>query len=86
MAFYLHLNPDNEAICKICIEGKRNNIIAHMRASDILVGIDASCVVSPKKCKLLCDRLAKTEDIVVLALVYDRASTSKALSHAVWTS
>ena len=59
-----------------------------MRESDILVlvGIGASCVVSPKKCKLLCDRLAKTEDIVVLALVYDRASTSKALSHAVWTS
>lgn len=57
-----------------------------MGAPDILVGIGASRIVTPKKCKLLCDRLAKTEDIIVLALVYYRASTAKALSYAVRTT
>ena len=62
-----HLNPLRVANI---MEGKRNNIIAHMRASDVLVGIGAHRIIAPEESKLLCDGFAKTEGIIVLALMY----------------
>ena len=52
------------------MEGKRYNIIAHMRASDVLVGFRAHRIIAPEESKLLCDGFAKTEGIIVLALMY----------------
>jgi len=52
---------------------------------NMLVGVGASLVVSFKISKFVCNRLAKTEDIIC-ALVNFRAAISKTLRHAIRTA
>ena len=52
---------------------------------NMLVGVGASLVVSFKVCKLVCNRLAKAEDII-RAFINFRAAISKTLSNAIRTA
>ena len=52
---------------------------------NVLVGLGASLIVSFEVCKLVCNRLAKAEDII-RAFIKIRAAISKTLPRAIRTA